>query len=219
MVGWYSTGPKIRACDLDIHALVTGYCPSPVMVIIDVAPQELGLPVHAYTAVEEVTSDSSGKSRTVFAHLPSEVGAYEAEEIGVEHLLRDVKDATISTLATRVADKLAALKSLEERLREIRCYLDHVLAGRLPVNHDIMAHLQDVFNLLPNLGVGHLVRAFTVKTNDMLLVMYVASVTRAVTAVHNLITNLAANKERERLADAEEHGAAGMSAPPLVTGA
>jgi len=94
-----------------------------------------------------------------------------------------------------------------------------VLEGRLPVNHDIMAHLQDVFNLLPNLGVGHLVRAFTVKTNDMLLVMYLASVTRAVTAVHNLITNLAANKELERMQDAEEHSAPGTAAPPVMANA
>ena len=31
-----------------------------------------------------------------------QVGATEAEEIGVEHLLRNVKDATISTLSTEV---------------------------------------------------------------------------------------------------------------------
>lgn len=36
----------------------------------------------------------------------SQVGQTEAEEIGVEHLLRDVKDATISTLATDVSAKL-----------------------------------------------------------------------------------------------------------------
>ena len=29
------------------------------------------------------------------------IGAYEAEEVGVEHLLRDVNDPTVSTLARR----------------------------------------------------------------------------------------------------------------------
>ena len=38
----------------------------------------------------------------VFVNLPTEVGATEAEEIGVEHLLRDVKDAAVSTLASEV---------------------------------------------------------------------------------------------------------------------
>ncbi len=195
--------------------MIRQYTPSPVLVIIDVQPQELGLPTSAYTCVEEVASDASGKSHKVFAHLPSEVGAYEAEEIGVEHLLRDVKDATVSTLATRIGATLDALRSLEERLREIRCYLDHVLAGRLPLNHDIMAHLQDMFNLLPNLNVAELVRAFAVKINDMMLVIYLSSIVRSVTAVHNLISNLAANKERERLLDAEEHKPV-PAAPPVA---
>jgi 26S proteasome regulatory subunit N8 len=132
----------------------------------------------------------------------------------VEHLLRDVKDATVSTLATRVSAKLDALRCLEERLREIRCYMDHVLAGRLPVNHDIMAHLQDIFNLLPNLAVVELVRAFAVKTNDAMLVLYVSSIIRSVTAVHNLLNNLAALRDREASIDADAHAAPKVSVPP-----
>lgn len=89
---------------------------------------------------------------------------------GVEHLLRDVKDTTISTLATevichewifrlhivvfkahpkcpfplsiKVTSKLAALKGLDARLREIRSYLDLVIDGKLPLNHEILYHLQ-----------------------------------------------------------------------------
>jgi len=28
-------------------------------------------------------------------HIPSSIGATEAEEVGVEHLLRDIKDASV----------------------------------------------------------------------------------------------------------------------------
>lgn len=112
---------------------------------------------------------------------------------GVEHLLRDVKDTTISTLATevwflfpspsscfhipfsfpfslhipfflysnfslkrnytvskiltslyvmQVTGKLTALKGLDARLREIRGYLDLVIDEKLPLNHEILYHLQ-----------------------------------------------------------------------------
>lgn len=61
---------------------------------------------------------------------------------GVEHLLRNVKDATISNLSTDVTAKLQALKGLKSRLLEIQEYLGLVLDGKLPINHDILNYLQ-----------------------------------------------------------------------------
>lgn len=49
--------------------------------------------------------------------------------------------------------------------------------------------LQDVFNLLPNLGIEELARSFAVQSNDMMLAIYLASLTRSVLALHNLIDN------------------------------
>ncbi|KHG27949.1 putative 26S proteasome non-ATPase regulatory subunit 7 -like protein [Gossypium arboreum] len=163
-----------------------GYVPNPVLVIIDVQPKELGIPTKAYYDVEEVKENATQKSQKVFVHVPSEIAAHEVEEIGVEHLLRDVKDTTISTLATEVTGKLTALKGLDARLREIRGYLD-----------------LDVFNLLPNLNVNDLIKAFAVQTNDMMLVMYLSSLIRSVIALHNLINNKMLNKEHEKAEDAK----------------
>lgn len=203
VVGWYSTGPKLKENDLDVHALFNNYVPNPVLVIIDVQPKELGIPTKAYYAVEEVKENATQKSQKVFVHVPSEIAAHEVEEIGVEHLLRDVKDTTISTLATEVSSKLAALKGLDARLTEIRGYLDHVIEGKLPLNHEILYHLQDVFNLLPNLNVNELIKAFAVKTNDMMLVIYLSSLIRSVIALHNLINNKMLNKEHEKVEDSK----------------
>lgn len=58
---------------------------------------------------------------------------------------------------------MAGLRGLASRLGEIQEYLGHVVAGKMPVSHDIMYLLQDVFNLLPNLNVEELARAFSVK--------------------------------------------------------
>lgn len=201
VVGWYSTGPKLRENDLSVHSLFTQYVPNPVLVIIDVQPKELGIPTKAYYAIEEVKENATQKSQKVFVHVPSEIAAHEVEEIGVEHLLRDVKDTTISTLATEVTSKLTALKGLDARLKEIRSYLQLVVDGKLPLNHEILYHLQDVFNLLPNLNVTELVKAFSVKTNDMMLVIYLSSLIRSVIALHNLINNKILNKEHEKMED------------------
>lgn len=199
LVGWYSTGPKIKPGDLQIDALVRRYTPNPVMVIVDVKPKDLGIPTEAYHAVEEICEGQ--QQQWTFKHVPSEIGALESEEVGVEHLLRDVKDTTISTLANRVTEKLGALKGLAARLSEVDGYLQNVLSGRIPVNHQVIYQLQDIFNLLPNLNVEELVKAFAVKTNDMMLAIYLSSVIRTVVALHNLVDNRLINKEKERASD------------------
>mmetsp|Transcript_15368 Transcript_15368/g.33212 ORF Transcript_15368/g.33212 Transcript_15368/m.33212 type:complete len:316 (-) Transcript_15368:273-1220(-) len=206
VVGWYSTGPKLREADLHIHDLISNYNPNPVLVIVDVQPKELGIPTKAYFCIDEVREDCTQKAEKTFMHVQSEIGAYEAEEIGVEHLLRDVKDAKVSTLADQVIGKVHALRGLEERLKEIRTYLDAVLSERLPINHEIMSQLQDVFNLLPNLNMEEMVTSFAVKSNDMMLVMYLSSLVRSVVALHNLINNKVVNKESERAKDAADEG-------------
>jgi proteasome lid subunit RPN8/RPN11 len=54
LVGWYHSGPKLRASDLEINELFKRYTPNPLLVIIDVQPKEAGVPTDAYFAVEEI---------------------------------------------------------------------------------------------------------------------------------------------------------------------
>jgi len=201
VIGWYSTGPKLRENDLEVHEVLKRYHPNPVLVIIDVSPkEELEIPTKAYVTVEEVNEDGTSKMR--FQHVPSEMGAIEAEEVGVEHLLRDVKNTNISTLANRVNGKLLSLKSLTGKLLEIQNYLHNVVEGTLPLNHQIINQIQDIFNLMPNLNVEEMVKSFAVKTNDMMVVIYLSALIRSVIALHNLIRNKVSLREAERKADA-----------------
>ena len=119
---------------------------------------------------------------------------------------------------TQITQKLSSLRGLASRLQEVDAYLQNVLNGRLPINHQIIYGLQvrvrvtltltltltlpltltqDVFNLLPNSNVEELVKAFAVKTNDMMLAVYLSSIIRSVLALHNLINNKLYNKEKQ----------------------
>lgn len=140
-------------------------------------------------------------------HVPSEIVAEEAEEIGVEHLLRDIKDNEVGTLSTRIQSQLHSLTGLARRLEEIRDYLQKVVKGELPVNHQIIYNLQDIFNLLPNLNPQEMVPSFRIKINDQLLLIYLSSLVRAVIALHNLINNKTENLKGEGvLTDKKEEG-------------
>ncbi|EGF78123.1 hypothetical protein BATDEDRAFT_35761 [Batrachochytrium dendrobatidis JAM81] len=188
IVGWYHTGPKLRPSDLEINEVFKRYTASPALVIIDVNPSELSIPTDAYMSIEEIHDDGTAAIKT-FVHLPSSIEAEESEEIGVEHLLRDIKDTSVSTLSTQITSQVNSLKSLHVHLTEIRNYLSKVLAGKLPINHQIIYNLQEIFNKLPNLSVPTTVKSFAVKTNDELLIIYLSSLIRAVIALHGLIDN------------------------------
>jgi 26S proteasome regulatory subunit N8 len=54
MIGWYHTGPKLRASDQEINDLFKRFIARPVMVIVDVRPQAVGMPTDAYFAIEEI---------------------------------------------------------------------------------------------------------------------------------------------------------------------
>ncbi|KAJ1733996.1 proteasome regulatory particle subunit [Coemansia sp. BCRC 34490] len=203
VIGWYHSGPKLRSSDLQISELFKRYTANPVLVVVDVQPKEIGIPTDAYFSVEDIHDDGTTATKT-FEHVPSEIGAEETEEIGVEHLLRDIKDSSTGTLATRISHQLTSLRGLAERLDDIRSYLQNVLDDKLPVNSEIIQNLQDIFNLLPNLSIPDDSSAFTVQTNDEYALIYVASLARAVIALHDLINNKIDNREAERKDDAKE---------------
>lgn len=113
-------------------------------------------------------------------------------------MLRDIKDISVGTLSTKISSRLESLKGLGLHLEEIREYLAKVSDGRLPVNHEILIHLQDIFNLLPNLNISDVVKSFAVSTNDEMLAIYLSSMVRAVISLHGLIDNKLELREAEK---------------------
>jgi len=192
VVGWYSTGSKLMPCDLEIHELYRQYCPEPVLVIMNPQPSELELPTDCYYSVEVPTDDKY--FRRTFQHVPSTVGAYEAEEIGVEHLLRDIANSDTSTLSMRIGSKITSLESLITRLQDLAVYLGQIAEGKLPQNSEIIYQLQEIFNLLPSADAD-LSRAFNIESNDEMLGLYMGAVLRVTMGLHNLINNKIKNRE------------------------
>ena len=122
IIGWYSTGPQSKKNDIQINEILRRYNTMPVFVICRVQEtSQIGLPTTAYFTREEV--DQDGNLRRQFVHIPTSIGATQAEEVGVEHLLRDIKDASQGTLSKLVSDKTQGLKVLASKLREMKIYL------------------------------------------------------------------------------------------------
>ena len=72
----------------------------------------------------------------------STVGATESEEVGVEHLLRDIKDASQGQLSKEVINKINGLKELAKKLNLMKEYLENVISGKYRYNQTIVENYQ-----------------------------------------------------------------------------
>ncbi len=66
---------------------------------------------------------------------------------------------------------------------------------------------------MPNLNSEEFIKAYSVKNNDMMFVLYICSIIRSTIALHNLINNKLQIKEIEKGAGDKE-----KSAPPAPAG-
>jgi len=195
IVGWYHTGPRLKANDMAIHELIQKSMPhghDATLVVIDVSTdrQDSGLPTEAYVAVDTVREDGKPVEKT-WKHLASGIGAEEAEEVGVEQLLRDVHNPTAGSLSQKITAQLASIRGLLQKLEQIHSYLSKVVNGKIPPNHQVMYHLQDVLSLVPDLIP--LTKSFHIETHDQLLPVYLSSLVRSIVALHCLINNKITN--------------------------
>merc|ERR1711981_868145 len=96
-----------------------------------------------------------------------------------------------------MGNQLLGMKGLNGKLKDMTSYLEQVVEGKLPMNHQITYLLQDIFNLVPDLTTTSFVKSMNTNTNDQMLVIYAASLIRSIIALHNLINNKLTNKEAE----------------------
>jgi 26S proteasome regulatory subunit N8 len=199
VVGWYHTGPKLCKNDIEINEKLKKLTPNPVLVIIRVHPKDLGLPTNAYIEIQEVHDDGRPPIKT-FEHVPSEITAEEAEEVGVEHLLRDIKDQTAGTLSQRITNQLLGLRGLLSQLANVQRYLRELSRGELPPNHAIVYYVQELLNLMSEMTNPGLIDAHNIQTNNQMMCIFLGSLVRAIVSNHNLIDNKMKNSDAEKTA-------------------
>ncbi|OII74830.1 26s proteasome regulatory inactive JAB domain-containing protein [Cryptosporidium ubiquitum] len=193
IIGWYSTGPKTKVVDIDIHELFRRYCADPLYLIADVTANDfeyLSNPISAYFSMD----DPNSILRKKFVHNPCTIGAFEAEEVGVEHLLRDLKNTSTSSLVSQISDTINSCKILISKLQESKIYFNDIIEGKIPPNHGIVSIFQDIFNLLPDSSEPEIISAFSNRYADMILTIYGMSCLRSVLSMHDLVNNVSENR-------------------------
>lgn len=186
VVGWYSSGPTIQSNDMLLHLLVAErFCPNPVYCVVNTDPNNKGIPVLAYTTVR----GREGTRSLEFRNIPTHLGAEEAEEIGIEHLLRDLTDSTITTLSTRIQERDLSFAHLCRVLQQIEEYLHDVAEGRVPLSDDVLDVLQELISMQQETNMQKSSTEMIRYTNDQAVVTFLAAAGRCICALHEVILN------------------------------
>jgi 26S proteasome regulatory subunit N8 len=189
IVGWYSSRPTFSPNDLDIHQQMRIYAANPVFITTDVgASDQHEIPVSAFIGAELVRADGQPIVSS-FQNVPTIVDFLEVEDVGVEHLLRDIKDVDVSAIGTTLTNSVHGLAALEHRLRNISKYLGDVIEKRLPVDYEILGIAQSIFNLLPNLTLQDTVQSIMTESDHSALMIFVGQLCRSVVTVHELVNH------------------------------
>ena len=181
------------------------YCQNPVFVIINVQEkvESLGIPAESYTMKEEI--DQDGHLVKTFFKLNTVIEASIPEEIGVEFMLKDINDSSrIGSISKVASDKVLSFKALLDRLNQIRDYLNKVITNKIPVNPQIIYNIQEIFNYLPNFENENVIKAYSIQTNNNYLVLYLSWVVKTIIALHKLVNNKIALKEKEQNPEEEK---------------
>merc|ERR1712232_1188806 len=117
-----------------------------VLDVIDVRPNQSSVPTTAYLLTEvllennikgPITDTQSIETHTPrcskisspqmiqsFSYIPCQIGAIGAEEVGVEHLLREINDPTIPTLSNLLESTGSSMGSLAIKLKTLKNYCE-----------------------------------------------------------------------------------------------
>eukprot|EP00834_Sanchytrium_tribonematis_P002147 NODE_60_length_27201_cov_1.043318.p17 type:complete len:253 gc:universal NODE_60_length_27201_cov_1.043318:1539-2297(+) len=168
IVGWYHTGPQLHYNDLEIHQWMQHICGNGVLCIIQ---PFLDHPIDSYTLLDN----------SQFQHISSSIVSEQSEEIGVEHLLRDIFELQKTPVQ---------LDGLKNRLGRIIEYLELVQQGKMPLQQKILDSVQDL------LQMRYIVPDDVKKeVHDQLLAVFIGSMDRSIIALHDLIDNKLGNMQ------------------------
>ena len=207
VLGWYATGSTFREHDLELNEIWARYAPFPVLLVLDVrATREFELPTKAFYSVRGV--NEKGLVVRTFKNIACSVDAYEAEEVGVEHLVREIKDLNMDSLQSKLGAKVGSLLALEKKVETIRGYLTDVLEGRRRQDPQIVRALHQIMSRLPKLLSEELKQVMSTRMNDNYLSIYVSSLVKGVINIHYLLNNRIKALEERELAKTKQQAAA-----------
>uniref|UniRef100_A0A6A7G4Q2 Mov34/MPN/PAD-1 family protein n=2 Tax=Hirondellea gigas TaxID=1518452 RepID=A0A6A7G4Q2_9CRUS len=191
IVGWYATGDRIDYNCFEIHRTYDEECSNPVMLCVDTKLSGAKLSVKAYHAAT-ISIDPAKPLVTRFESVPFALDASQAEKIGVDVSIsgrpddKDVFDSP-SSIIPDIDSLQIALADLLRDVEDLDAYVDQVVKGTIPSDPSIGREIVHALSSIPHIDARTFDKMFANNVQDLLMVVYLSSLTQTQVAIANKI--------------------------------
>ncbi|KAG1482736.1 hypothetical protein G6F57_003347 [Rhizopus arrhizus] len=167
-MGWYSIGIQPTELDLKLH--------------------EQQFPIEIYEPMMDMVDGNY--TRLVFIKTSYKLETGEAERIAIDHVAKPSSTTSDTSLGNALVSHLTtqrnAIAMLHSRIQFLHDYLQDVKSGLMPVDHNLLRQISSVCKRSTVLEKKAFNDQFSTEYNDVLLVAYLASITKGLNIVNDL---------------------------------
>ncbi|KAK3804937.1 MAG: maintenance of mitochondrial structure and function-domain-containing protein [Benniella sp.] len=191
IVGWYATGADLNSYSAliqDFYQKEVSSFPA-VHLTMDTALTNERLGVKTY--ISAAVGITSKADNCMFIPIPCDVKYFKAERAGLELLASAKSSEDGSTTLLSDMDNLErAIIEVQSMLERVSQYVDAVLAGTVPANNTVGRYLMDTVSVVPKVDATEFEKMFNSHLQDLLMVIYLANMTRTQLAVAKRLEKL-----------------------------
>ncbi|KAK6468559.1 eukaryotic translation initiation factor 3 subunit F-like [Huso huso] len=183
IVGWYATGFDITEHSVLIHEYYSREAQNPIHLTVDTALQSGRMNIRAYVSAQMgVPSKTVG---VMFSPLTVKYVYFDTERIGVDLLQRTRTSPSRSKgLTTDLEQVGSAAARIQDMLTTVLSYTEDVLSGKVTPDNTVGRFLMDLVNKVPKITAEDFESMLNSNINDLLMVTYLANLTRAQIALN-----------------------------------
>jgi len=177
VIGWYATSNDVTGHSTLIHEYYSIECSNPVHLTVDTQLKSGRMNMKAY--VSSPMGVPGGTMGLVFTPIPLEIKCYEPEMAAIESFAKakggSKKPISLSSSLKHVSN---STDRLVDKLNACLKYVNDVCDGTVPADNDIGQKLMAIIGKVPQMDPGKLEVMLNDNMQDLLMVLYLASLTK-----------------------------------------
>lgn len=187
LLGWYSVGFDADGKDMAVHREMTKYNESPFFLLMHPKPdpEATDLPISLYESKMVMGADDT--PTIVFVTSEFQLQTMQAERITMERIAKATPTDGVAALDLHMNELTSSLRTLGLRFDALLAFLNATKTGQVPTDYRLLRQVSSICNQLPAVDTTELRDDFVTEYNDMLMVNYLASVTKSNASLSDLI--------------------------------